>query len=326
MRPSRLDRDGPGAAIVPSTARARHAGSSGPTSRRVAPDRGRRATALGVVAARHPACSSSALGIRPARCWDLGAVHRMLVGGWRCVAGRDLGARATTSTCRPLPQLAGAPDLFSDHEHHVDPDDPLDPLRSSERRVVGRRVDGRRHSGVSSAGRRSPSNASSNSNGRSPSWPTRAIALATAHSESAAEQLCAELEHDGLPIDLSVAEALIGAFIGPRPSNAVAAATLAAERDEVVLRHIPVDQRLDLRNPANVKALLRRVGIEVSDTRAWRLEELRRPASVRRRPARVAQGRARVDHVRLRVARRERRAPTVGCAASGRPPTVPPVG
>ena len=42
-----------------------------------------------------------------------------------------------------------------------------------------------------------------------------------------------------------------------------------------MLRHIPVDQRLDLRNPANVKALLRRVGIEVSDTRAWRLEELR---------------------------------------------------
>ena len=51
--------------------------------------------------------------------------------------------------------------------------------------------------------------------------------------------------------------------------------TLAAERDERVLRHIPVEQRLDLRNPANVKALLRRVGIEVSDTRAWRLEELR---------------------------------------------------
>ena len=74
---------------------------------------------------------------------------------------------------------------------------------------------------------------------------------------------------------MGVAEALIAGFVGPRPANASEAATFAAERDERVLRHIPVEQRLDLRNPANVKALLRRVGIEVSDTRAWRLEELR---------------------------------------------------
>jgi DNA polymerase I len=32
---------------------------------------------------------------------------------------------------------------------------------------------------------------------------------------------------------------------------------------------------IDLRNPANVKSLLRRVGVEVDDTRAWRLERLR---------------------------------------------------
>ena len=102
-----------------------------------------------------------------------------------------------------------------------------------------------------------------------------ATIIGTIHSESAAESLCAELEHDGLPIDLAVAEALIAGFIGPRPVDAAEALTLAAERDERVLRHIPVEQRLDLRNPANVKALLRRVGIEVSDTRAWRLEELR---------------------------------------------------
>ena len=102
-----------------------------------------------------------------------------------------------------------------------------------------------------------------------------ATVTATVYSESAAESLCAELEHDGLPIDLAVAEALIAGFIGPRPADAAHAHALAVERDERVLRHIPVDQRLDLRNPANVKALLRRVGIEVSDTRAWRLEELR---------------------------------------------------
>ena len=33
--------------------------------------------------------------------------------------------------------------------------------------------------------------------------------------------------------------------------------------------------RLDLRSPASVKSILRRVGIEVPDTRAWRLERLR---------------------------------------------------
>jgi DNA polymerase-1 len=105
--------------------------------------------------------------------------------------------------------------------------------------------------------------------------PDPATAINTVYSESAAESLCAELEHDGLPIDVAVAESLIAEFIGPRPNDAVDAPTLAARRDEIVLRHIPADQRLDLRNPANVKALLRRVGIEVSDTRAWRLEELR---------------------------------------------------
>jgi DNA polymerase I len=212
------------------------------------------------------------LAVRPARCWDLGAVDRMLVGGWRT------SPTAIWATCHGLdpataPRLAGIPDLFSDHGHDGDADDPLD--RSGHL------------SAEWSAG----------------SWmeaPRRAIrwaqlaaecfiaqrtllgqlpdpiaAVATAHSESAAESLCAELEHDGLPIDVTVAESLIAEFIGPRPTDAVAAATLAAGRDEVVLRHIPPDQRLDLRNPANVKALLRRVGIEVSDTRAWRLEELR---------------------------------------------------
>lgn len=213
-----------------------------------------------------------ALGVRPARCWDLGAVHRMLVGGWRS------SPAAIWATCHDLdvataPRRAGAPDLFSDHDHAADPDEPLDPSgHVSAEWAAG-------------AWRDTPE--------RVTRWAALAvecfleqhrlidqlgdpaIALATSHSESAAEQLCGELEHDGLPIDLVVAEHLIAEFIGRRPADAHEAATFAAERDEAVLRHIPVDQRLDLRNPANVKALLRRVGIEVSDTRAWRLEELR---------------------------------------------------
>ena len=130
-----------------------------------------------------------ALGIRPARCWDLGAVHRMLVGGWRT------SPAAIWATCHGLdlstsPQLAGAPDLFSDHDRHVDADDPLDAIRSPERRVVGRRLEGHaarrviRWASLAAecfvAQRRSDRRAARPGD-----------ALATAHSESAAEQLCA---------------------------------------------------------------------------------------------------------------------------------------
>ena len=219
-----------------------------------------------------------AIGIRPARGWDLGAVHRMLVGGWRT------SPSAIWATCHDLdpataPRRAGAPDLFSDHDHDVDADDPLDVtghlspdwVAGSWTETPERAIRWARLAAECFAAQRE-------SLGRLPDPPT---VVATVHSESAAELLCAELEHDGLPIDLGVAESLVAGFIGPRPTNATEAATLAAERDERVLRHIPVEQRLDLRNPANVKALLRRVGIEVSDTRAWRLEELARPASLR---------------------------------------------
>jgi DNA polymerase I len=60
----------------------------------------------------------------------------------------------------------------------------------------------------------------------------------------------------------------------PAAADAADEARLAAARDELVLRHLPTGG-IDLRNPANVKSLLRRVGIEVPDTRAWRLEQLR---------------------------------------------------
>jgi DNA polymerase-1 len=213
-----------------------------------------------------------ALGIRPARCWDLGAVHRMLVGGWRS-SPAEIWAACHDLDASNIPPLAGAPDLFSDHEHQIDVDVPLDPsghLRAEWSAGAWAETPARVTRWTSLAVECFVEQQRSVSELADP-----ATALATAHSESAAEQLCAELEHDGLPIDLTVAEGLIAASIGPRPSDAIAAARLAAERDQVVLRHIPHDQRLDLRNPANVKALLRRVGVEVSDTRAWRLEELR---------------------------------------------------
>ena len=110
-----------------------------------------------------------ALGLRPARCWDLGAVHRMLVGGWRC------SPAAIWASCHGLdesniPQLAGAPDLFSDHEHHVDADDPLD--RSGH--LSAEWSDGAWKDTPHGVSRWTSLAAEcfSNSNGRSPSWPT----------------------------------------------------------------------------------------------------------------------------------------------------------
>ena len=102
-----------------------------------------------------------------------------------------------------------------------------------------------------------------------------ARSAATARSESAAELLCAEMSVDGLPLDRSVAEEIIGDVIGPRPRSESEAAVQRGHRDAEVLRHAPADSRFDLRSPGQVKSLLRRVGIEVPDTRAWRLEAMR---------------------------------------------------
>jgi DNA polymerase-1 len=103
----------------------------------------------------------------------------------------------------------------------------------------------------------------------------RPMAAATARSESAAELLCAELAADGLPVDRAAAEAAVARFVGPRPRTEAEATELRARRDAEVLRQAPAGTDVDLRSPGQVKSLLRRVGIEVPDTRAWRLEALR---------------------------------------------------
>jgi len=103
----------------------------------------------------------------------------------------------------------------------------------------------------------------------------RSMALSTARSESAAELLCAELSADGLPMDRTLAEQVLAGFIGPRPRSDAEAAASRAARDAAVLRHVPAGVTADLRSPAQVRSLLARIGVDVPDTRAWRLRELR---------------------------------------------------
>ncbi len=99
--------------------------------------------------------------------------------------------------------------------------------------------------------------------------------LRTVWSESAAAVLCLELERDGLPVDRLAAEDLISASAGPRPVDDADAHAIRSRRDHRVLVHAPGRERTDLRNPGQVRDLLRSVGVDVPNTRAWVLEPYR---------------------------------------------------
>ena len=211
----------------------------------------------------------AAAGVRLATCWDIAAAHRLLFGGWRADPGwawASLRGLATGSV-----PASGLLDLFGMSEG--DDDDPVAP-------------DGHlRPEWVSGGWADSP--------GRMARWaalaldlardqqaalaalPGQPAAIATAHCESAAELLCADLAADGLPMDRAVAEQILAGFIGPRPRGEAEAATLRAARDAEVLRHAPAGVTADLRSPAQVRTLLARAGVDVPDTRAWRLRQVR---------------------------------------------------
>lgn len=210
------------------------------------------------------------VGIRPARCWDLAAVHRLLAGSWRASAA-EIWAAAHGLDPQTIPEVRPV-DLFN---HDVDTGDPEHPTLSN--------------------GHLRPewaAGAWAASSARAARWAELALqvhdrqrdALAalgtarpalTAASESAAELLCAELEHDGLPFDRSVGESIVEGFVGPRPRTAAEEREQLTRLDATVLDHVPAGAAFDLRNPEQVRSLLRRVGVEVPDTRAWRLEGLR---------------------------------------------------
>jgi DNA polymerase I len=209
-------------------------------------------------------------GLRVATCWELAAVHRLLFGGWRAgpeliwAALHDLPA-GSLPTAGQLDLLGPSGEEGTDPEQPVRPDGHLRPewtsggwARSADR--LTRWAELARQAALLQRERL----AGLRVHGNPP---------ATAHSESAAELLCAELGHDGLPIDRDRAEQLIGAVIGPRPRTAEEAAALRDRRDAAVLSLVPGE--FDLRNPGSVRAMLARIGIEVPDTRSWRLESFR---------------------------------------------------
>ncbi|MET0146668.1 MAG: DNA polymerase [Ilumatobacteraceae bacterium] len=208
-------------------------------------------------------------GVRVATCWDLAAVHRLLAGGW--AAGPDrVWADVHELDVETIP-VGRPPDLFDPGPDDVELDDPIGPDGHLRPQWVG--------------------GAWATSTPRLARWAELAVdvaerqavlvdalaaerprAPATARSESTAELLCAELAADGLPLDRPTAEALIEAIAGPRADTAEQAAAQRAARDADVLRHAPPGTgALDLRSNEQVRSLLRRCGIDVPDTRAWRL-------------------------------------------------------
>lgn len=222
--------------------------------------------------ARHLVAS----GVRLTTCWDIAAVHRLVYGGWRAEPGwawaclRGLPAQGVP----PDPgSAAGQDDLFSQADDDGDCEDPRDEggyLRPSWVRGGWASSPGRRAAwarlALETAELQRAALAGESAVG---------MAVATARSESTAELLCAELAADGLPMDRAAAEGVLAGIIGPRPRGEAEWAAMRAARDGEVLRHAPSGVTADLRSPVQVRSLLAAAGVDVPDTRAWRLEEFR---------------------------------------------------
>ena len=217
----------------------------------------------------HPRLSGSQ---RVHRVWDVAEAHRLLAGGWAAdpglawahVAGLDPSTRPRSAT-GDLFDFAADPAADGDPESPYRPDGHLraDAFTSSWATTPARLV------AAAAALARLAERQVDALAALSPR------AVATAHAESAAALLCVELERDGLPLDRPTALELIGLSAGPPPRDEAEAGRIRAQRDRDVLAHAPGWESTDLRNPAQVKALLTAHGVGVPSTRAHVLEPFR---------------------------------------------------
>ncbi len=209
------------------------------------------------------AASAGLLPHRPRQTWDLAVVHGLLHGGRR----EDPAAVWAGAHSLPEP-LRGADDLtlldtglgvVEPYAGAVRADGTLHP--DAERQgspqewaVLALQVQAAQEQALRALPDPRPD----------PSGPP--LRLVTAWAESAAAVLCTELAADGLPIDVAEARRIIGASVGPDSDRAF--------RDRPVLALLG-DDHVDLRSPFAVRDLLLRRGIDVPDTRSWRLDAYR---------------------------------------------------
>lgn len=213
----------------------------------------------------------AAAGLPIDRCWDVTVVHRLLHGTWRAPLG-TVWAHLQGLELDTLPKmgqlgLLDAPADEGDRDQPVRPDGHLRPEwidggfgENPERLATwaGLALDAMHAQEQLLAERADPDRA-----------------LSTARSESAAELLCAEMTINGLPIDEAEAHRLITDAAGARPRTWAEEDERRAERDELVFQQLEPRWEINLRNPGEVKAMLRRQGFDLPDTRAWRMEALR---------------------------------------------------
>lgn len=207
-----------------------------------------------------------------AHCWDVLTVHRLIHGGWRTSIAKVWAALHHLDV-DSMPQMGQLGLLDTPSDEGLDAENPMRP-------------DGHlRPEWLSGGWQATPDRLSA--------WAALALqaatmqhqalskaelagqALMTAKSESAADLLCAEMELCGLPLHEPEAIRIIQEAAGPRPHSDSEEAQTRAVRDELVLRHVPGSRTFNLRNPDDVKSMLRRIEVELPDTRAWRLEQIR---------------------------------------------------
>ena len=249
-------------------------------------------------------------GVRPRTCWDLGAVARLLWAVrreepdavWAAAHGLPIPVRESR---RPAPQ--GGPSLFELHDQETDDEAPV----AEDGLLTQPWVNGRWATSPQAAQRwaelalqvqqiqvdQLTGLPDPRSEPRQPTLPTL-----TAMSESAAALLAVELGRDGLPLHLPTAEALLHDIVGDRPRDAAHERLLRQVRDDAVLQHAPGDP-IDLRSPAQVRTLLGQVGLNLPDTRSWRLEPHAATSPLVAALTDLAQGGAGRHDVRLHLAR-----------------------
>jgi DNA polymerase-1 len=204
--------------------------------------------------------------------WDIAAVHRLLFGGWHAEPAMAWACIHDLPTGSIPSPPAAIPDLFSQTDDDHDSEGPL--------RADGHLDPTWTAGGWSSAPERLAwwaavaLECAEAQQRRMATLDSPQRALATARSESAAARLCVELAVEGLPMNRDVAEAVVARFVGPRPRDAAEAAAMRAARTDAVLAHAPAGGPVDLGSPTQVKSLLQRIGVDVPDTRAWRLRAL----------------------------------------------------
>ena len=206
--------------------------------------------------------STRLLPLRPTQVWDLAAVHKVLYGGRRddpaavWAAVHDLPAPVAAGD--DLALLDTGLSVVEDFSDAVCADGSLHPSSFQLARVerlaaLALVVQARQQTALQAL----PDPRAV------PTGPH--LRLVTAWAESAAALLCTELEADGLPFDRTTALDIIASVIGDGDP---------ADRDRQVLDLFRGDH-VDLRNPASVREALQRMGIDVPDTRSWRLEAYR---------------------------------------------------